>query len=209
MQKYRGFEDGDKTYRGGAWVEKNKDANEIYNFLPLEFIDDSGEYIAYFTGSYETKSSKKGTQNQTHIEKISGCQLLKKDVEAEGVLVIWCALSPKNHYEVVGWYNNATVFRHYQSADIEGNSEYNKFKREFNVFAKAKECVLLPIDERAKDKWEAPRARNKKFSFGFGQANIWYPVAEIAQDFVNGMVKQIQNYSGENLADYETVVDKN
>ena len=96
---------------------------------------------------------------------------------------------------VVGWYKHATVFRHYQEAVFAPEDiQY------YNAMAKSSDCVLLPAGIRSrKVQWEVPR-KSSGWAYGFGRANVWYASEEDSrlQDYLKRLVKQIDEYNGEN-----------
>ena len=96
-----------------------------------------------------------------HIEKLEG--ITKEDNIAEDVLVIWVAKrNEASKSTIVGWYKNATVFRYY---------EWRKSGLQFNIVANVEDCVLLPLNKRHKI---VPRAGKDGYSYGMGQANVWF-----------------------------------
>lgn len=117
-----------------------------------------------------------------HIENIINSNINKDDEFIENVLVIWCAKSPYNDFtSVVGWYKNATVYRHYYD-----NHYCIKQNRRYNILASEKDCTLLPIKLRNKKReWGIPR-RGKIISqsYGFGRSNIWFAKQEDAQEWL-------------------------
>lgn len=194
MREYTGNEDGkDKPIHGGEYVDRTDDAHEKYNFSPMYF---NGEDEAYCLGFYETKSHNGKDINQMHIEKILGCELCKNEECVDDVLVIYCAKHPTyNFTTVVGWYNHAYVYRHYQNVEFNGG-----YVQSYNAIAKAKDCVLLPVGERSrKIKWQVPRKANG-WKFGFGRANVWYASEdnEELKEYMKKLLYQIENYDGEN-----------
>lgn len=193
--KYNG-QDGELLLNGGAYVEEHGTGNEIMNYLPLFVTDEeTGEEKPMLLGSYETKCTR-GKVNQTHIEKIHGCELLKKEGYADGVTVVWCAKSPKGKTCVVGWYKNATVCRYYDDVEIETVNKGFEV-RVYNVYGAYEDAVLLPEEERYNPKWHIPRSKENPLSFGFGQANIWYASEPNAKEFVKQMIQNIDTYNGE------------
>ncbi|WP_238860153.1 hypothetical protein [Clostridium sp. YIM B02569] len=105
-----------------------------------------------------------------HIEKIQGCELYKDEDSVDYVLVIWCAKDDCVDFtSVVGWYKHATVYRNYETVAMD--SEYYQ---NYNVMAKAQDCVLLPSGIRhRRTLWYVPRKGKKNSpSYGFGQANV-------------------------------------
>ena len=195
MKYYKGACEQDKPYNGGKFVEENGFGHEEFNFLPIEL---DGMDQAMCLGFVEPKSNK-GTRNTLHIENIEGCSACKDVPSVENVLVIWCATRVNGDCTVVGWYKNATVFRTLQDWTMvfEDGAEEDRC---YNVIAEAKNCVLLPTDERNRHAWSVPSARYTK-SHGFGQAMVWYPTEESAKSYLEKMIHNIENYDDENWID--------
>lgn len=192
MKYYKGANEHDVPYNGGSFVDENGYGHEQYNFDPEEL--DGGK--TYCLGFVETKSTSELKSNDLHIEKISGCELLKKEESVDDVLAVWCATTDLNETSVIGWYKNATVYRQYQS--VEFDSDYTQY---YNVIAEKDSCVLLPQGERHRSIWDIPTARKR--GFGFGQSMIWYAAEEKAKDYISRLVKSIDEYDGENWTDKE------
>lgn len=198
MREYTGNEDGnDRPVNGGSYVDENGDAHEKYNFFPVKF---ENEEEAYCLGFFETKSHDGKNVNQMHIEKIIGCELCKNEESVDDVLVVYCAKHPAHNFTtVVGWYQHATVYRHYQEQEFgEGDFQY------YNAIAKASDCVLLPVSARSRIlEWQVPRKGNG-WAFGFGRANVWYASEhdERLDAYLEKITKKIQDYSGENWIKY-------
>lgn len=196
MKNYKGITDDDKPINGGSWVVDNNDAHEAYNFCPIKIEGDDSEYCLGFV---ETKTTNGKDRNQLHIEKIAKGSVNKKIESIDDVLVIWCAKSDCADFtSIVGWYNNATVYRNYQDA------YFGEEKQAYNFIAKAENCVLLPNGIRHKRlQWYVPRKGKKSGpSYGFGQANVWF--ANNAEDntfldaYLKKIISQINDYNGEN-----------
>lgn len=180
---------------GGSYVAKTGSGNENMNFLPIE-IQYNGEPKSMMLGSFETKTTG-SRQNSTHIERIHGCDAMRNYEFVNGVTVIWCATPPQGGCSVVGWYNNATVYRDYQTIPIEDSNGKLLWERWYNVSCDAKDAVLLPVKERlSNDKWLVPR--KPRDPFGFGQANIWYASEPEACEFVDRMLSNIEKYTSKN-----------
>ena len=196
MKWYDGTTKDDTPVNGGKYVDKNHDGNEVENFSPiLAEISEEGEVSEWLFGSYETMSTH-GTIRQTHIEKIAGCQNLKKEDSADDVLVIWCATAPSGGRRVVGWYKDATVCRYYESQLAE-NSDGSTTEFSYNVYAKAANAVLLSEKERFNAKWSVPGyTRKGDTTFGFGQSNVWYASEPGAEEYVKELVNNIDAYAG-------------
>lgn len=192
MKYYKGVCDQDPALFGGKFVEENGYGHEEFNFLPIE-MDGSAEPEC--VGFVEPKSNR-GVRNTFHIENIEGCAELKKAPFAEDVLVVWCAKRSRGDVTVVGWYKHATVFREVQDWTVtfaDGTEE----ERGYNVRANAANCTLLPEGERNRAIWNVPSAHYTK-TFGFGQSMVWYPTEPGATQYLERMVRNIEEYSGEN-----------
>ena len=140
MVSYRGQTNSDSPYGGGSHPVKY----EVHNFNPL------GDEI------YGYVPAVSRTINVSRIVPVG-----RNAAYVEGVDVVWTA-PPWNHgrgRDVVGWYRNATVFRHLQSYE----------RGEYQIKARAADCRLLPVDRRTL-KIESARDRPG----GFGQSPVWY-----------------------------------
>ncbi|WP_427339599.1 DUF3883 domain-containing protein [Caloranaerobacter sp. DY30410] len=165
MKNYKGiFQDEIKG--GGAFVEKHGYGHEIFNFLPFK---------GYVYGYVQAKDS-------ININRLGA---LDNDECIEDVLVIWVSKHPSGGTYIVGWYNNATVYRWWQSPPKNSNRVYND--EEFGYFVKAKEedAVLLSIDERV---FKIPRGKG-----GMGQSNVWYADKDEHQHLRKEVLNYISN----------------
>jgi hypothetical protein len=199
MKNYRGCSESDMPINGGKYVSDTHDAHEAYNF---EAIYLNGSDDEYCLGFVETKTTNGKYRNQLHIEKI-GNQSDKDIKELDDVLVVWCAKSDCLDFtSIVGWYKNATVFRYYNEVEFEDG-----YKQNYNIIAKAEDCVLLPVNVRSRRAlWYVPRKGKKNGpSYGFGQANIWFANESDKninlKNYLHKIINQINNYDGENLID--------
>lgn len=189
MKEYTGNEDGnDPPLNGGSYVQRTGDAHEKYNFTSRYIARKEGYYCL---GFFETKSRNGKVINQMHIENIAGCELCKNEEFVEDVLVVYCAKHPAHNFTtVVGWYKHATVFRHYQEENMEGEVQ------NYNAIAKAEDCVLLPTSARSRIlKWKVPRKLGG-CAYGFGRANVWYAREEDQglKEYIKKISSQIENY---------------
>lgn len=209
MDYYKGIIKGvDEPRNGGSYVNENGDAHEAFNFASVT-LDETAGYPEdeYCLGFVETKSTNKNTKNQLNIEKIDGCELSKKDNEIEDVLVLYCAKYPDSMVQetyVVGWYKHATVYRYYETLEFFDEND-GTFYQDYNAIALKENCVLLPRSVRRRSNlWRVPR-KSSKVSYGFGQANVWFASGrgenKNLDDFLCRIVKQIDEYQGENCID--------
>ncbi len=192
MKYYKGACKQDIPSYGGKFVEQNGYGYEEFNFLPIQ-LENRQEPECF--GFVEPKSHR-GVRNTLHIEKIQGCTALSKEPYVDDVLVIWCAKRERGTTTVVGWYQHATVWRNLRERTVVMDNGTEK-KREYNVCALARDCVLLPYGERNRHIWSVPAASYTK-SYGFGQSMVWYPTEPEAQNFLTGLLHYIEQYNGEN-----------
>lgn len=193
MKYYKGINENDMPgIYGGSFVRETGEAHEEFNFLPV-MAEDGREYCYGFV---ETKGQN-NKRNQLHIENIDGCGMLKEEERASDVLVIWCATTALNETSVIGWYKHADVFRFYQEIDFSAyTSKYYDGIKIYNILANKEDCVLLPKHIRHNYIWNAPVP--KSHTYGFGQSMLWYAGDEKAKTFINRLVNNINEYSGEN-----------
>ncbi len=192
MKYYKGACDKDVPLYGGKFVEEHGYGHEEFNFLPVE--TGAAEEMECI-GFVEPKATQ-GKRNTFHIENIEGCAAMTGASSIDDVLVVWCAKRDKGDITVVGWYKHATVWRNMQDwfITLPNGEEEN---RGFNIRAKAKDCTLLPWDERNRHVWSVPSAKYTK-TYGFGQSMVWYPTEPEAKMFVERLTENIENYVGKN-----------
>ena len=188
MKNYRGVTEHDIPVNGGSYIKENGTGHEEYNFEPINI---NGYEKPVCLGFFYTKSNN-GKVNQLHIEKISGCGLMKHEDMVDDVLVVWCATTPDNMPVVVGWYKHATVYRYYQECEFDTG-----YLQNYNVISDAENCVLLPSSLRRNSKWHAATARID--GFGFGQAMQWYAEDPKAAEYIKRLVENIENYDGNSV----------
>lgn len=156
MESYRGWTSVDKPQGAGSDPEKA----EAHNFHPCG--DHVYGYVAAVARSIDLE--KLGAMN-------------KDQLSVDGVDVVWTAPSTERGRDVVGWYRNATVFRHLQT-----------YKRgpdhvPYHVRAGKTDYVLLPLNKRMlniKSALDQPG--------GFGR-NVWYADSVYGQTVRNKVVR--------------------
>lgn len=198
MKYYKGHCKSDVPMFGGSYVDENGYGHEEFNFMPIK-IEGSDELECI--GFVEPKSNR-GKRNTLHIENIEGCENMKNEPSVDDVLVVWCAtrdLGFKTDITVVGWYKHATVFRNIIDWTMLWDDGYEE-ERGYNVVAKAEDCVLLPETTRNDNKWAAPTAKYTR-CYGFGQSMVWYPTEPEAKGYLDRLLKNIEEYQGENWLD--------
>lgn len=177
MNKYIGITEDDMPNKGGAWVEKNKDAHEQWNFL---------NYNGYCYGFVMNKGE------QFAIEKID--QKAANSEIVEGVTVVWCALNDNNETVIVGWYENATVYRNFQNSIT---TPFFGIDRAYFTKASASNCYLLPDELRV---YKIGRASRDGSGKGFGQQNFWYAESKYArEELIPDVVKYLETHKHERI----------
>ena len=191
MKYYRGVTDDDSPYNGGSYVRETGQAHECYNFDPVPWGEpEYGKCLGYVAV----------VDKQLHIEKITGCELMKNEKMIEGVYVVFVSKAPgSGSMRVVGFYKNATVYR-----DIQNNKFSTGYVQYYRFKAEEENCVLLPYMERHRGgKWFVPASSSRYNEFGFGRSNVWYAGSKGASEkeiaYVNRMIESIESYQGENL----------
>ena len=134
MKYYRGSNQNDPQPSGSGQYNEDNEGHEAYNFDPIN---------KQIYGCFEPPIWGKITLGRISRE--------AQNKEIDGVLIVYVA--PKNgdrntDLVVVGWYNNATIYRTKQ--EIEG--------REYGYFAKTniENSVLLPTRNRI---WKAKKGK--------------------------------------------------
>ena len=159
---YKGITEEDKPVNGGLFVKETGNAHENYSFLPGKDGYVNGFVETKHKGGFKAKDPK---PNQLHIEKIDP---MAKDADyIDNVTVFFCAKpsTGKGDIELVGWYEDATIYRdrkYYIADDGE--------KMGTNIRTDNGKAFLIPEGNR---KFIIPRASDGK-GVGFGQSNIWY-----------------------------------
>ena len=145
MINYQGVTKNDIPNGAGSYVTDNKDGGEVVNFLPVD-----GKYYGY-------ARIRKG--NDLRIQRLGASNT---DEYIDNVTVVFIATNPNiGGQYVVGWYDNARLFRSVQNLptvkDRKGHPDYNTVTSKANG-------TLLPVHLR---KFEMP-------ADGPGQTNAWY-----------------------------------
>lgn len=178
MDYYRGQSASDTISGGGSYVDEQGYGHEIYNFKQYE-----GHFYGYVRPP--RGGLDEWTFPQINIGRLGGTS---KDEEVSGALAIWVAKHPDTHEScIVGWYQNATVYRQFQQSPPESNRTYNGEDMGFYFLAKTEDSVLLPRDERL---FTIPTGGKGKL----GQSNIWYADdPDVHGDFRSMVVNFIGN----------------
>lgn len=182
MKDYAGIADDDKPRNGGKFVEVNGTACESLNFLI---------YNKYCYGYVKT------TENSMKIERIN-TQAEGKEY-LEGITVVWVA-SDGTSEKIVGWYENAAVYRKQQEI-IDNKLDIYESERDLLLYqfkAEYKDCYLIRPEKRT---FLIDRAKKVGKGKGFGQSNVWYADSEYAKE---NIVPKVLEYL-ENIRATDTI----
>ena len=176
MNKYNGIA-GDSIERGGKY-NQHSIGHEVCNFtknqgLVFGYVQPVGDSIK--------------------IEKLGAS---KKDEKIEGVTVVWTAGPESGGTVVVGWYEEATVYRDLQSIENPNALQTKNGVTSYRVKARADKATLLPVEQR---ELIIPRA----VKGGIGQSNVWFADKEESQEIVGRVLELIKNGSRSTLPDVD------
>ncbi len=158
----------EKPRGGGKYNEKNI-GHEVYNFLCYK-----GKYYGFVEA---------GINKSIHVERL--CE--NKTEFAENVTVVWVAKKPEGGQFIVGWYENARIYRTPQKVPVEV-MQVRKLKNHnfYNIYSE--NVLLIKTNER-----------EYRVS-GMGHSNIWYGKPEENEK----VLKYIRDYKKE----YDNRIEK-
>ncbi len=165
MREYKG-QANDTIENGGRFVNENGYGHEMCNFK-----EDIGRVYGYVECS------------ELDLERLGGGP---RDTSLDGLTVVWTATSPTaGGRRIVGWYEDATVFRESQDPGPNTSRNFNGEALWYIASAPALHARLLPVNER---QLKLPYRRR-----GFmGQSNVWYADSPEAR----GFLQQVQSLIG-------------
>ncbi len=171
MKYYKGVNDNDKPVNGGKYIDENGNGGEVFNFDP--YNHKCYGYVMHYG-------------DEMHIERFD--KKLKNSPEVNNVTVIWVATNG-DKCKIVGWYENAVMFRYWQSIWICGEEYY------YNFIAKEQDCYR--IDENKRN-FIIPRAPQAGKGRGMGQSQTWYADSAYAQtEFIPKVQKYLDSIKSE------------
>lgn len=196
MKFYQGPKPGDEKPIGGGSYNTGEIGHEAYNYSNINgFL--YGYFQPHMKSPYEI--------NLGRIEQ----RFTNKKID--NILVIWFATNPIDKGQVVvGWYKNATVFRSIHSPNMLPQREnYN-----YNIKARKKDCVLLPISKR---KFPVGHGIKGKKEGNPGQANAFYVLDDQGHPkdlnnpdnaWITKVIEYVENYGGSIIASREDEVQE-
>ena len=166
MKDYRGITVFDQPNgKGGFWVKENNDAMEQTNFLPFDGI--CYGYVMH--------------RGNLHIENLDKTAI-KTDV-LDDVTVVWVATTNNDGSKIVGWYENAEMYRDERTFKFSNN--YNIY---YNFRTKAENAYLIPISLRD---FPIARAQLAGKGRGMGRSNLWYANSEYGRHLIPNVLKYL------------------
>jgi hypothetical protein len=170
MENYAGTHPSDLTLGRHKYLEGRSHGAESFNFVPY----DQNVY-----------GFRPGTKRNVQIGNLGA----EKSAESiSGVLVVWIAMEPISKKAfIVGWYENATVYRQAQTSPVSSNEQSGMSVR-YTAKALQRDALLLPLINR--DFWVQS---NKTMEGGFGQSVVWYGRDEEYRKRVWRYVQSVRN----------------
>jgi len=162
MSRYAGVR-GDPISGGQKYLARHGYGHEMLNFKP------------YAGKMYGTAPVPHGT---IRLEKLGAP---KGADSVDRVLVVWVARSL-----IVGWYKNATVYRHSQLPPKSSGHSYKGKPISYYVTAAASDCkIVLPADSRL---FPVPRAGKRKQAMG---RYTWFAEGTVNRRFRADVLKYV------------------
>lgn len=178
MKEYKGITDDDKILGGGRYPTENGDGGEKENFLS----HDDGFTYGFVETNYIDSDKNLGDPSfakQIHLEKLNPS--FKENDEIEGVRVVFISKGPNNDKNVVvGWYNNAKIFRN-------RHSQNEMFS--YNIMCANDDAHLISEGNRT---FKYPK-KNDDGTYNFGQQNVSYPYAS-GQESTIRLANELNDY---------------
>jgi hypothetical protein len=174
MRRYRGPQPSDEKPVGGGSYTKGELGNEAFNFLPL-----NGEVLGYFQPQLQPLAVRLEHPSTIALGRI---EARFKGEELKGVLAVFVATDPKRGGQrIVGWFREATVYRHAQPSSAKERNRFSYFLK-----ARAENAFLVPETRRA---FKIPGGKG-----AFGQANVCYPLDSNRHPKGAGWIEEALNY---------------
>lgn len=148
MRDYQGQTDADKIVGGGKYVKLKKRGEEVCNFVAAR-----GVVYGYV----------QPVGDQIKLEKLGAPSAAES---ISGVDVVVTALRPGGGSVVVGWFREATVYRHLQGLRHPSALHKKNDVKWYRYEASASNVTLLHPDQRT---LSVPRGKGS-----MGTSNVWY-----------------------------------
>ncbi len=168
MDNYQGITIDDQPKHEGNLVKDTSDVFEQDNFL-----DFNGRCYGYVR-----------TGGEIHLDQhFKGVSEGTKSMS--GITVVFCAAINEEELTIVGWYENATVFKEMVTLPL-----YDDEYLYFNFMADAKDCHLISKEDRD---FIIKRPRQTRQGKTMGKSNLWYAKSAYGRgDFIPRVMDEIQ-----------------
>ena len=174
MKEYLGARDNDRPMNGGEYVEFQGTGGEAYNFLDHNGICHG--FVRVGGAMALEKHFKESRSTDSYIDDI---------------LVIWVATNKNKETRIVGWYKNARVYRTDKDLTFFTDPATSSY---YNITAKAKDCYLVPENNRD---FSIDRASEVGTGKGIGQSNLWYAESNYAKaNIIPKVIEYVNEYDG-------------
>ncbi len=175
MKKYEGLTAHDVPVHGGAHIRGHGYGLDVYNFLPYR-----GKMYGFVEAGWKPKLC---------CINITRLGASKQAESVSDILVVWVARHcDKPQTLVVGWYNNATVYRERQQAPVGSNRKLpDGTDAPYFVEADRHNCARIPVANRG---LEVPRGTKG----ALGQKNIWYLDSPLGKQFKSKLLEYVTRW---------------
>lgn len=188
MNKYQGLS-SDEIHSTAEFVEQYNFAYEMFNFRPVD---------GYMYGFVQPSGKKPFNERTIRIERLLPTN--HKYEFVKGVLVVWVAPNPKGGTYLIGWYRNATVYRHYQESFIASRKLPDNEIAGYFTKAKEENCTLLPVEKRIFPIPRTNKVNTKKYGV-MGQSCVWFADGDKNLSFRNELLSFIKNYEQQQIGE--------
>src|SRR5690554_2936429 len=172
MKYYNGASDKDLPRHAGVPVKDTSDVFEQNNFR-----DFNGKCYGYVRSGGDIMLDR-------HFRGVPQGTKSMKDLT-----IVWCAAISDEEARIVGWYRDATAYKEMVSLPL-----YEEEYIDFSFMADAKNCVLVPEEERTFVIKTSKSSSNRK---GAIKSNIWYGKSEYAKkEFIPRVTEYLEGYKG-------------
>ena len=184
MKRYQGQTRDDQLRGGGSYVADQKTGHEVCNFSQTQ-----GRSYGYVQVGKERGGRYQ--EGQINLERLGANSEQDK---IGGATIVWTATDPNRQCRtVVGWYEEATIYRRFQTFAKQNALQTNNGIKGYWISAPASRCVLLTEKERG---FEVPRMTK-----GFpGISPVWYADSQQSVAFVSATLSYIAATGNGNAA---------
>jgi hypothetical protein len=171
MKRYNGPAADDPTRGNFGWL--NSDGGHRHGHECYNFTNDGGFCFGSHPGSVGTEIQRLGAG--------------VRDAKVDGVVVVWFSRNPRTgNAVIIGWYENATVYRKFQEPKPGDRRMVKGQIVQHKVEARYSDCRLLK-DSDSERYFQIPNRFERQG--GYGQSPNWYGVGERFLDEVWGFIQ--------------------